>query len=312
MWELIVATLVIAVLISGIFATWAQRDSAGSPPGRRRVVWLAEGLGLIGATIFLAGSIAVIDQRGNDVRDWGHVVVYFLSAALLLLAGIRVRRFGSTAVHEHQADVLWFFSVAAFAAAVAYATHWIISSSGYVPRGAATVLAVGMAVPVYAAVLWRIRPHTLQNLALFAGLILTICGVIVSVANPAPWLAFALVLWGFGAAWAWAGWRYVAPKGVSLAVGTALALIAPAFAVGQYGWLCALAIPTAAAAMAASAHLQNKPLLTLGTLAALGYVTWAVVRYLHQPLGIPAMVAITGVLIIGLAAVTARLIHGEK
>jgi hypothetical protein len=312
MWELIAVTLVIVVLTYGFFASWAQRDSAESSPGKRRIVLLTEELGFIGATIFLAGSIAVIDQRGNDVRDWGHVIVYSLAAALLLLAGIRVRRIGNTAVHQHQVDALWFLSVAAFSAAVAYATHWLINTSGYMPRGAATVLAMGLAVPVYAAALWRVRRRALQNIALFAGLILTICGIIVTLANPASWLAYALVLWGFGVAWAWFGWRYVEPGRVSLAFGAALALIAPSFAAGQYGWLYAIAIPTAAAAMAASAPLQDKPLLVLGTLAALGYASWAVVRYLHQPLGIPAMIAVAGALIVGLAAVTARLLHAAK
>ena len=64
--------------------------------------------------------------------------------------------------------------------------------------------------------------------------------------------------------------------------------------------------------MAASVPLQNTPFLAMGTLVAFGYVTSLVVRYVHEPLGIPATMAITGALIIGLAAVSARLIHSEK
>jgi hypothetical protein len=312
MWELIAVALVVTVLICGTFASWAQRDSAGSSPGRRHVVMLAEGLGLIGAIIFLAGTIAVIDQRGNDVRDWGHVIVYALAAVLLFVVGWRMRRFGDTAVHQQQVDILWFLSVASFSAAVAYATHWAISTSGFVPRGAATVLAMGVAVPVYAWALWRVRRRTLQNLALFGGLILTICGIIATAASPTSWLAYALLLWGFGVVWAWAGGRWAEPVRVSLAFGTALALVAPCFAVWEYGWLYVVAILTAAAAMIASGRLRDKALLVLGTLAAFGYVTWALARYLHQPLGIPAMVAVTGALAVALAAVTARLIHGQK
>jgi hypothetical protein len=312
MWELIVVTLVAAVLICGVFASWAQRDSAASSPGKRRVMMLAEGLGFIGASIFLAGTIAVIDQRGNDVRDWGHVIVYALSAALLFVAGWRMRRSGNIAFHQHQVDVLWFLSVAASSAAVAYLAHWFINFSGNVPRGAATVLAMGVAVPVYAWALWRVRRHTLQNLALFGGLILTFCGIIAAATNPASWLGYALVLWGFGVAWAGVAGRYVEPTGVSLAFGTALALVAPCFAVWQYGWLYWVAILTAVVAMAASPPLESKPLLVLGTLAALGYVSWAVVRYFHQPLGIPAVLAVIGGLIVGLAAFTARQIHVEK
>ena len=321
MWELIVAILAIVAVFCGLFSKGARRESADASPGKRRVVLLVEALGYIGALVFLAGGIVLIYQRGNDVSDWGHVLVYAPAAALFFLVGNRVRRSGKTAVHQQQVDVLWFLSVAAFAGAIAYMTHYLINSSGHAPRGAATILAVGMAVPVYAAALWRVRRHALQNIALFAGLVITIYGIIVTVADPAPPLAYALPLWGFGLAWAGLGWPqyvqprsrwYIEPTSVTLACGAILALIAPCFAIGDYGWLYAIAIPTAVAAMAASIPLQNTPLLALGTLAAFGYITSLVVRYVHEPLGIPATMAITGVLIIALAVVSARLIHSEK
>ena len=66
-------------------------------------------------------------------------------------------------------------------------------------------------------------------------------------------------------------------------------------------------IATAAAVMAASVPLRNVPLLALGALAMFGYVTSAAVRYLKQSLGYPSALAISGVLIIGLAVVSARL-----
>jgi hypothetical protein len=74
----------------------------------------------------------------------------------------------------------------------------------------------------------------------------------------------------------------------------------------------AIGIATAAAAMAASVPLRNTPLLALGTLAMFGYVTGVVVRYFHQSLGVPGALAITGVLILGLAAVTARLLRATR
>ena len=321
MWELIVAILAIAALFCGVFFNGARRESAEASPGKRRTVLLVEVLGYAGAVAFLAGGIALILQRGNDVSDGEHVLVYAPAAALFFLGGYLVRRSCKTAVDQHLVDVLWFFSVAAFAGAVAYATHWFINSSGYVPRGAVTVLAVGVTVPLYSACLWWVNRRALQNFALFAGLVVTICGVIVNVPGPDPSLVYALALWGFGLAWAGLGWpRYVKPRSrwcveptsVTLACGAILALIAPSFAIEEHGSLYAIAILTAAAAMAASILLQNTPLLALGTLAAFGYVTWLVVRYAHEPLGIPATIAITGVLIIALAAVSARLIRSEK
>ena len=177
---------------------------------------------------------------------------------------------------------------------------------------------------MYAAALWLVRRSALQNLALFAGLVITICrhcrhlhrpgraGPAPAPAPnlPTPLLAFALPLWVFGLAWAGLGWRrYVEPLWVTIPSGVILALIAPSFAAGHYGWMYAIGIATAAAAMAASVPLRNTPLLALGALAMFGYVTSVAARYLHQSLGVPSALAITGVLILGLAAVTARLMR---
>jgi hypothetical protein len=49
---------------------------------------------------------------------------------------------------------------------------------------AVTFLAVDAAVTVYAAVLWLVRRRALQNLALFAGLVVTIFGIAGVVAVP--------------------------------------------------------------------------------------------------------------------------------
>jgi hypothetical protein len=91
----------------------------------------------------------------------------------------------------------------------------------------------------------------------------------------------------FGLAWAGLGWqRYAEPLWVTVPCGVILALIAPSFAAGEHGWVYVIGIATAAAAMAASVPLRNVPLLALGALAMFGYVTSAVVRYLHGSLGV--------------------------
>ena len=185
---------------------------------------------------------------------------------------------------------------------------------------------MGAAVTVYAAALWLVRRRALQNLALFAGLVITILGIVdiitvpvrtgpasplsPDINLPAPVLAIALPLWVFGLAWAGLGWRrYVEPLWVTIPCGVILALIAPSFAAGHYGWMYAIGIATAAAAMAASVPLRNVPLLALGALAMFGYVTSVAARYLHDSLGVPSALAITGVLILGLAVVSARLMR---
>ena len=96
---------------------------------------------------------------------------------------------------------------------------------------------------------------------------------------------------------------------MTIPCGVILALIAPGFAAGHEGWMYVIGIATAAAAMAASVPLRNTPLLALGALAMAGYLTAVAARYLHQSPGGPSALAITGVLVIGLAIVSARLMR---
>ena len=304
----------ILALIFGGFYYWARRQglltidqAPEGEQGARRISLLTEAVAYVGAILLLAGGAAAIGQRWNGISNWGRVGVFAGAAVFFLLVGIIVRQVREPAI-QRLVGVVWFLSVAGVAGAVGFATHEVYGNTG-----AVTVLAVGVAVALYAAALWLVRRRALQNVALFAGLVVTICGTIVTVAGgtgSAPSLAFALVLWMFGLAWAGLGWqRYVEPLWVTIPSGVVLALVAPSFAVGDHGWVYAIGIGTAAAAMAASVPLRNTPLLALGTLAMFGYVTSVAVRYLHESLGVPAALAITGVLIIGLAVVSARLMR---
>jgi hypothetical protein len=303
--------IVAVVLIFGGFYYWARRQglliteqAAEGKQGTRRISLLTEAVAYIGAILILAGGIAAVAQQWHSITGWGRVALFAGTAVFFLAVGIVVRRVHEPAI-QRLVDVVWFLSVAGVAGAVGFAAHDV-----YRNTAAVTALAVGVGITVYSAALWLVRQHALQNFAVFTGLVVTICGVIVAIDDSAPSLAFALALWVFGLVWAGLGWqRYVEPLWVTVPSGVILALIAPALAVGEHGWVYAIGIATAAAAMAASVRLRNTPLLALGALAMFGYVTSVVVRYFHESLGVPGALAIAGVLILGLAAVTAQLMR---
>jgi hypothetical protein len=310
MFGLVLLLLVVALIFGG-FYYWARRQglltteqAAQGKQGTRRMSLLTEAVAYIGAILIMAGGIAAISQRWHDITGWGRVGVFAGAAMFFLLAGIVVRRVHEPAI-QRLADVVWFLSVAGAAGAIGFAASGVYGNSP-----AVTALAVGIGITVYAAALWLARRHALENLALFTGLIVTICGSIFTADSSPPPLPFAIALWVFGLAWAGLGWRrYVEPLWVTVPSGVILALIAPSLAAGEYGWVYAIGIATAAAAMAASVPLRNTPLLAVGTLAMFGYVTSVAVRYFHESLGVPGALAITGVLVLGLAAVTTRLMH---
>jgi hypothetical protein len=312
MFGLVPLLLIVALaLIFGGFYYWARRQgllatgqAAGGKQGTRRDSLLTEAVAYIGAILILAGGIAAVGQQWHNITGWGRVAVLAGAAVFFLLVGIIVRRVHQPAI-QRLVDVAWFLSVAGVAGAVGFAGYDMYGNTA-----AVTALAVGVGITLYSAALWLVRQHALQNFALFTGLIVTICGVIFTADNSPPSLPFALALWVFGLAWVGLGWRrYIEPLWVTVPSGVILALIAPSIAAGEHGWVYAIGIATAAAAMAASVPLRNTPLLALGTLAMFGYVTSVVVRYFHESLGVPGALAITGVLILGLATVTARLMR---
>jgi len=311
---LLIALAVTMALVLGGFYTWARRrgllateQGAEVAQGTRGISLLTEAVAYVGAVLVLAGGVAAIGQRWNAITTWGQVAILTGAAVFFFLIGSAVRRVPEPAV-QRLVGVVWFLSVVGVAGAAAFAT---LDVNGNPTNH--TALTTGLAATLYSAALWLIRRRALQNLALFAALILTTCGAILAVADPAPSLAFALALWGLGLAWVWLGWRrYIEPQWVTVPSGVLLALVAPIFGVEDHGWLYAIGIATAGAAMATSVPLRNPPLLGLGSVAMFVYVTSTVVQYFGDSLGVPGALAITGVLILCLAVVSARLTRATR
>jgi hypothetical protein len=295
------AAIVAVALISGGFYYWTRRQglltgqAAEKKPSPRRISLLTEAVAYIGAILILAGGIAAVGQRWHGIPGWGRVAVLAGAAAVFLLAGLVMRGVREPAI-QRLTDVVWFLSVASAAGATGFAADLLGSGA------AVTALAVGAGMSVYSAALWLARQHALENFALFTGLIVTICSAIFIVDATPPSLAFAIALWGFGLVWVALGWRrYLEPVWLSVSAGALLALIVPSMAAGEHGWVYALGIGTAAGAMAASVRLRNPPWGGRGASVAL--------QYFHRSLGAPGALAITGVLILGLAVVTSRLMR---
>jgi hypothetical protein len=310
----LILIVVAVVLIIGGFYSWAQRQglltteqAVEAQRSPRRISLLTEAVAYIGAILILAGGIAAVGQQWHSISAWGHTGVFAGIAVLFLTVGVVLHKVREPAI-QRLVDVVWFLSVAGVAGTVGFAAHDV-----YRNTAAVTTLAVGTGITAYSAVLWLLRRHALQDFALFTALIVTICGAIVTVDNSPPSLAFAIALWVFGLVWAGLGWqRYVEPLWMTVPAGVILALVVPSLAVGEYGWVYAIGLTTAAAAMTASVPLRNTPLLALGALAMFGYVTSMVIRYFHDSLGVPGALAITGALILGLATVTARLMRAAR
>ena len=308
---LLVPVLLVALVIAG-FYLWARRQGhvAAATDKRGRgssISLLTEAVAYVGAILVLGGGIAAVGQHWNDISDWGHVGLLAGAAALFSVAGVVLRNVADDAVRR-LVSVLWFVSVGGLATAVALATHDVFGKSS-----TTTLLVTGLATTAYSTALWIVRRRALQNAALFGSLIVAVCGVIAASFEAPTAIMFALSLWVLGLAWAVLGWlRLAEPMWASMPLGVLLALLAPSFGVAEHGWMFAVAIATAGGLMAASVPLHNTPLLGVATVAMFAYLTSMLVRYFKDSMGVPAALAIAGLLILGLAVVSARLMRSTR
>ena len=170
--------IVLAAVGFGGFYCWAQQQgllttgqAAEGEPGTRRISLLTEAAAYAGVILLLVGGVTAISQRWNDITRGGQAGVFAAAAVFFFLVGIIVRQVREPAI-QRLAGVAWFLSVVGVAGAV-----WLAMYHVHGNTDAVTAVAVGAGVTLYAAALWLIRPSALQNLALFAGLVITILGI---------------------------------------------------------------------------------------------------------------------------------------
>src|ERR1022692_3364855 len=311
MLALIPLVLLVATICGAFYYLLSKRGLAAeerkNPESQRRVSLLTETVAYVGALLVLAGVGVAAGQGWSGITDWGHAGIFASIAMFFLAIGLVVLWITDPAI-QRMLGVVWFLSAGCAGAAAGIAAHDVYGTSG-----AVTALLTGLTITVYSAFLWLIRRRELQLVALFAGLTITVSAAIVTVTgSTAPWIAFALGLWALGIGWAIVGWQYPQPLGTTAPLGVAIALLGPSFAVWDHPWVYVIAIATAASAMAASIPLRSTLLLTAGTLALFGYLTAAVVRDFRASIGLPATLAICGVLLLALAVAMARVRRGIR
>ena len=280
----------------------ASLTGPGATGGERRVSLLAEALGYVGVVLALAGAAVGLAQGWEDLPVWARLVIPAAATGLLLLGGFLLRRQEEPAFRRLM-SVLWVLAVGGLAWTLAVLGVEVIDWEAAVDGEPIALMTAG-GCTVLAGVLYVLRRHGLQQAGLLASLhALLVSGLLVALpdSDPPMWW-FAAAIWLLGVAWAALGWRGIVDPGwLAVAFGCVGALVAPAFGLGDYEWLLAPALLTSAALMAVSVPTRQTPLLALGTLGAFGYITWAVVTYFRDSLGVPVALVIVGGVFLALA-----------
>lgn len=302
-----VGLLIPILLLVGLFV-WFRQSQGEKPlvgPRQGRVSLLTEAVSYIGAILVLAGAGAAIVQRWDELAE---------GTRLGLLAGLTLFFLGVGAFTMRSTDpafvrltsVVWLIGTAGVAGASSLYFVQIVETSDETSFLAVAAITTGVA-----ALLYAIRREVLQHLAMYGGVLVTAFAVLTRIDPEYPAWVGAMIAWGIGLGWIFLGRRrLVAPWWVAMPVGMITALMAPsAIQESSFGVMSSIGIGTAAGLMAFSVYGKFVPGLALGSVGLFAYVTGAVVHYFGDALGVPAALALTGAVILVLAAVSARLVR---
>jgi len=301
----LVLLLVVGAVVAGVAAWMRQRRPEPRPePAEaaqpRRISLLMEAIGYIGTILVLAGAFAFAQQHWTDISEAGRFAILAGAAGIFLGIGALVVSSTEPALRR-LAAVTWAVSTAAFA-----------GSSGMVnllldTQGKTTFLSIATSTAAYAIVLWLLHRHGVQQAVAFGASCVAIASIVNYVVVDASGWMIVVPLWAMGVAWAAAGWwRRVDPWFVALPLGLLVGLVTPATIDHPSGLRFGLGIATASLVMAFAVVEKFTPALAMGSVAELGYVIGAVVFYFGDTLGVPASLAIAGLLILVMAAAAAH------
>ena len=298
--------LVVGALLTGL-AAWMRRNrpellhaapADEAPP--RRISLLMEAIGYIGTILVLAGAIAFAQQNWQDISEAVRFTILLVVTGIFLGVGALVRPSTEPALRR-LAAVMWAVSVAAFAGAAAMA-NVLLDTSGKTP-----FLTIATPTGAYAVVLWLLQRHGLQQAIAFGTSCVAVASVINFVVTDVSGWMISVPLWAMGAAWAAAGqWRLVDPWFVAMPLGLLVALVAPATIERPSALRFGLGIATATVVMTFAVVAKVTPALAMSSVVQLAYVISAVTYYFGDSLGVPASLAIVGLLILAMAAAAAR------
>ncbi len=297
--------LIPIALLIGLFVWFRryQEPTSEVEPRHGRIPLLTEAVGYVGAVLLLAGAGTAIGQRWEDLAEGTRLWLLVGTALFFLGAGLVTKRSAEPAF-VRLTSVLWVIGTGAVAGALAE----LFVASVETPDET-TFLVVAAGTTAVAALLYVVRPSVLQQLALYAGVLVTSIAIGVRIDPDYPAWIGGVTAWAVGLAWLILGATHrLTPSWVAMPVGLITALIAPTAIQGSsFGAMFAVGIATAAGVMAGSVRWKSVPGLALGTFGLFAYLTGAVVHYFGETMGVPAALAVTGGVILVLAVISTRL-----
>jgi hypothetical protein len=274
--------------------------SALTHVSRRRSL-IAEALGYLGGVLIVVAASLFTQQYWSNIPTWGRLALPTTAAVLLLAAGWVVGRQHSALTGRLRA-VLWLASTAAAAFALwvvgRYALGWRVEED--------IALLVGVGTAAFAGVLWLLHRTFVQQVALFAALVVTVTAAAVHLEEnqPAP---TGLALWGLGIIWLALGWGgLLRPRRAVYGLGAGAFLVGAMTMMPAGDWGYVFALFSVAALVSLAVVLGDLFMLGIAALGALTVLPASVTHFFPGALAAPLALLVTGTVLVVAALRTTR------
>ncbi|MGH2751023.1 MAG: DUF2157 domain-containing protein [Actinomycetota bacterium] len=272
-------------------------------PASRAIPVLAEVLAYVGAIVAVSAVVFIASQVWSDLSVGVRLGLLTLSTGVLWAGGWWMGG-GRNPVRERLVSVLWFLSAGGIGwlADVVATDLWDLED-GY-------GLIIGLALSLYAGLLYRDRRAPLQQIAVAGGVVF-ICGGLSDLAGGDDW--FGLLLWVAGAGWiVLTRLGMLTPRRTGFALGAVGVLggsqaVALEFFDSPNGWGLALGLISAAALLYLSVSFAEAVLLGFGIVGLFIFLVQVIDEYLADSIGGPLALLVAGLVLLLLALVAVRL-----
>lgn len=266
---------------------------------------VAEALGYVGVALATIATILVAQRSWAELEPWARVGLLALLSVGLLALGLVLRP--SSGPVARVRGLAWLLSVVALAATLAVAGEEYLD---LVPER--LTAAVASTCALYATVLWWLWARTLQQLAVFVAVTVAASTGVVAVDRSLT-VFVGLTVWSIGVAWIALTWgQVVRPLRAGYVLGAIAVVIGPRLSFEEVLWPLALGVVSGVLLIVASMVLRAPILLGAGVVGLFIHVPLAVFEVFGDTLGAPVSLFITGVVLVAVALVLARLRPGRQ
>jgi hypothetical protein len=285
-----------------------QFEQAGEDIGHPGIAPMIQALLYMGCALTLAALGTIYWQLYEDLIQTARVLIPALLAVVLAGAGWFTARRTDTDLRRF-GGVLWLLSTGAFAG---FLSELIMSEE---VAGDWSLFFIGVALVLWAGVLLALSPQATTQLGLLGSTVVAAVGLPLALthefANESDiaWLALSIGVLGLGWIMLARAW-ILRPMVLADILGGALLLFAPTFLLGtdiSEGVPLLLGSVVSGGLLGASAWLRSHALIAVGAVGLYAYSFRAIWVYFGDTIGMPVVLLIGGLLLLGIAIGAIRL-----